>query len=87
MVTAIVLAALSFLGVFLCTLAVTLHLGESDLRLALGVAFSVGVALVWPVVAAVALFIVALCFCAAVLYLPVGIVAALRGKPLVSVNK
>ncbi len=75
-------AAIS-LGVLLCTLAISFGLFRLDYGAPSCVAFSVGFALVWPLAFAAFVLCLALALCVSVVYLPAGLIAAVRGKPFI----
>ena len=82
------LAAITSAGFFLTCLGFGFGLARDDQPWPVIVAFALGAGLVWPLFVALLLLLAAFSAAALVLYMPVLLVAALRGKhPLVRVTK
>lgn len=79
--------AILCLGVLLCSLPISLGIFSLDHGRTLCVLFAFGVAIVWPVWLALVVMVLGIGAALFVLYLPVGIIAAIRGQPIVSVTK
>jgi hypothetical protein len=75
-------AALSF-GVLLCTLAFSLGVLKLDYGAPACVSFSVGFAIAWPIAFVAFALVLALVLCVSVVYVPAGLIAAVRGKPFI----
>lgn len=75
------------LGVFLFWLAVGMTLGELDWKWPTKLALAGGMALSWPVTMGFVVLCTAGLFALAVLYTPVALVGAIRGKTLVKITK
>lgn len=73
------------LGVLLCTLALSLAAFRDDpgVGAPLCIAFSVGFAISWPIAFVAFVLCLALVLLVSMLYLPAGLIAAVRGKPFI----